>query len=60
MSDATLPRTGVGISLGTIGGVTIGLPQLGVGLLLAGVALVVGSALVVRIAFRRRRRIGQA
>lgn len=60
MSGGFLPRTGAGLAIGTVGGVTIGLPQIGVGLVAAGIAIVAISALAVRIAFRRRKAVGQA
>lgn len=60
MSGGSLPRTGAGLALGTIGGVTVGLPQVGIGLLVLGVVLVAGSAILVRIGFRRRKAVGQA
>lgn len=60
MSGGSLPRTGAGLALGTIGGVTVGLPQIGLALLGAGVVLVVVSALAVRVGFRRRKAVGQA
>lgn len=60
MSGGTLPRTGAGLALGTIGGVTIGLPELGVTFLVVGISIVVLSALTVRVIFRRRKGLGQA